>query len=532
MDRRIAVIALAVAAAAIALLLWPRARVAPDAPATGGAATVAATDAADAAAAGAPAGDPDRAETSTASQQDVRVDATPASAGADAATFAIVGTVVGEDGAPFANAIVIARTRSLAASELRTGRFGATKPGSTATDGAGRFRIDHVPAGTVHVYAFPHEMRRQLWTEPWAETEFEGRAGSEVQWQARIDPHPQIVGVARYKNGAPIEGAIVTARIRGEQPVHVVTDKQGRFLFVRLPPEPHDVELPAIFVPDGARPVAARGVWPDHGLLELVASFDEPQQQVPGSVIGSVLDTGNRLLGSFSVTLHDGSNANTRARITERSFRFEDVPPGRWRAIVYSGREPVCASDWIQVRPGEVTDLGAIATEPGGSLLLRVERPKEHADAPVDAYVIRAGVDRGLDLHFGSRSELTVDNLTPGEFRVSCWGEGIAHADSAATVAAGRTSEATLRLRAAVRREVVVEFADERAPLHIRIADDRGAVYFDTGPFWSGPLSRKVPLPLGSFTLSARGESGAEQSVAFAMTSLDDGQPPVRLVVR
>jgi len=375
-------------------------------------------------------------------------------------------------------------------------------------------------------------MRRQLWTEPWAETEFEGRAGGEVQWHARIDPHPQIVGVARYRNGAPIQRIGVTARIRGQQALHAFTDKQGRFLFVRLPLQPHDVELAAMPVPAGVRPVAARAVLPDRGLLELVATFDEPKQRAPGSVIGSVLDTGNRLRSSFSVTLYDGNNANTQARITERSFRFEDVPPGQWRVIVNSGGEPICASDQIQVRPGEVTDAGAIVTEPGGSLLLRIERPADRADATVDAYVVRTGVGFGRNLHFGSRGELTVDNLTPGECRISCWGEGLAHADAVATIAAGRTAGATVRLLAAARRELVVEFADDRAPVQVRVADDHGTVYLDGDQVWTGPYSRKVPLPLGSFTLSARTESGAESSVAFTMTSLDDGQPPVRLVVR
>ncbi len=79
---------------------------------------------------------------------------------------------------------------------------------------------------------------------------------------------------------------------------------------------------------------------------------------------------------------------------------------------------------------------------------------------------------------------------------------------------------------------MIVEYPVDRRPARITVRDAAGVTYLDAEPTGLSPFAHGVPLPLGSFTLTADRDGGDGTHLDFAMTSLDADQPPVRLVLR
>lgn len=95
---------------------------------------------------------------------------------------------------------------------------------------------------------------------------------------------------------------------------------------------------------------------------------------------------------------------------------------------------------------------------------------------------------------------------------------------------AGAEARATVTLRAAVEREIVLEYEAKQRITHIRIRDERGGEVFDYAQprALERPYRIRLLLPLGRFTFLAETEAGKAET-SFAMTSLAPDQPPVVL---
>jgi hypothetical protein len=316
----------------------------------------------------------------------------------------------------------------------------------------------------------------------------------------------------------------------------IVTDRQGRFRFVRLQRKSYDLSVQFWSAPPGTPPLGQRDVWPDQGEVELVAAFDAPEKVARGTVRGRVQDAGSRLArASALAVILQMSNRSWRhdAQIDGDAFTFTKVEPGQLRVIVMSGEDPILAGDPFELQPAEDKDLGTLVTEPGGRLRLRLERgagaealrPKVHLRQD-DLLPVRT-------VEPGEATEWYVDNLSPGTYSISAWGPGVARAKCQGKVVAGIDTDATLRLRAAAERELLVDYPAEQRLRRVHIHDDAGVTYLDFKPeaVVRRPFRMKLSLPLGKFTFEAATESG-EAKLEFAMTSLAAGQPPVRVEVR
>jgi protocatechuate 3,4-dioxygenase beta subunit len=456
------------------------------------------------------------------------------------------GTVTGEDGRPLAGAMVRGFPIAVPDTFLQFGQYDYDSTfGSraVAADAAGRYRLLRLAPGEQHLYASagadPDRRRRGMEARPWAETVLTGAPGADLEWNPKVEPGPTIAGVVRHRDGVPMPNVFVNAShpASGARQA-MTTDQQGRFRFVHLQNRGYDLSVQYWSAPKDTPPLEARDVWPDRGEVVLEAPFDSPKKAVPGSVRGIVVDAGHRLAnpGALAVTLAlDDRSWRTNVKLDGNAFTFDDVEPGRHQIVVMSGEDPILASEWFDLQAAEQKDLGALQTEPGGALRLRLQRTPGTEQVALTAWITQEGVMHGRKVELGTDSERTVDNLTAGKYRFGAYATGASSVEGHATVAAGGVADLTLRLVAAVARELVVEYPAEATLRRVRVRDASGAFVADHeathGYAIPRPFTWKHQLPLGEFTLLAEFEGGRSAEVAFAMTTLAADQPAVRLVV-
>lgn len=448
------------------------------------------------------------------------------------------GVVRGEDGNPLAGAIVRAFPRAIETHFLQSGQYDFDSIfgyAFTVTDDSGGYRLRNAEPGQLHLFAGAGMRRGRGESLPWADVVLPGKPGETLEWSPRIEAGPTIRGVVRHRDGVPMHGVFVSAIVPGQKERQSIsTDKDGRFRFVRLRQQAYDVTVQLWSPPKGTPPVEAREVWPDRGELALTASFDAPKRQAPGSVRGTVLDAGNRLVNASALAVilaNDDNSWNTNAKVEGGAFRFDGVEPGRKRVVVMSGEDPILHGPWFDLQAAENEDLGTLVTEPPGRLVLKVKRePGTEAIEP-EFYAVLSGSAHGQRRKLGRADELVFDNLSAGEFRLYTWAALLARIDTRCTVVAGRTTTVNLTLRAAVARELVVEYGPEQRITTIRLTDASGADVFtyERPQQLARPWRQKLQLPVGTFTLRVETESGGAAATTFTMTSLAEGQAPVVL---
>jgi hypothetical protein len=283
----------------------------------------------------------------------------------------------------------------------------------------------------------------------------------------------------------------------------VTTDKAGRFRFGNLEQKPYDLSVQFWKTPPGAPALGKRDVWPGRGEVELVASFDAPKKLAPGSVRGRVEDAGRRLAtpASLKVLLvTDNRSWRTNAKLDGAAFAFADVEPGGpLKVVVMSGDDPILAGEAFELAPAEAKDLGTLVTQPGGSLRVRLERGAGAEGLEPTLYLLQAGCMHGRKVLPGKAREVLVENLTPGVHSLTLYGTGVTRTKEEVTIGAGVEATATLRLRPAVQREILVEYPAGQALQRIHVEEAGGAVFFDYRP--STPVARPYSMQM---TFAAR----------------------------
>jgi hypothetical protein len=451
----------------------------------------------------------------------------------------VFGTVTAEDGKPLAGACVRCFPIAIETPFLQGGQYDYEStfgyPFAIA-DAEGRYRLFGAASPDLHLYAGPGGYRNSNDTVCWDDAVLHAEPGATVEWNAKIDPGLQVRGVVRYHDGLPMAGVFITLVEPGAKNSQtLVNDKQGRFRFVRLQKKAYDVSVQVWDPPKGAPPLEAREVWPDTGEVEIVATFDAPKKQVSGSVRGSIVDAAGCLVnrGALAVILaSDHGSWWTQSNLEGTSFHFKGIEPGRMRVIAMSGEDPILYGPWIDLGPAEQRDVGALVTEPGGRLVLRVVRqPGTEALEPT-CFLTPTSASHGRKAVLGKgTAELTFDHLVIGEYRIAAYGKGMAsiHGEPC-TVTAGAEATATITLRAAAERDLVVEYEAAQRLTHIRVQDDRGREVFDHAQprALDRPYRVRLPLPIGRFTFLVETEGGKAET-PFEMASLAPDQPAVVL---
>jgi hypothetical protein len=369
----------------------------------------------------------------------------------------------------------------------------------------------------------------------WADEVLHAEPGTVVEWNAKIDPGLQIRGVVRYRDGEPMTDVFAGLGEPGSRRQQsLVNDKQGRFRFVRLEKKAYDISVQVWNPPQGSPPVAAREIWPDSGEIEIVAAFDSPKKLQPGSVCGVISDVAQRLANPSALQViltTDHGSWWTQSNLSGASFHFKNIEPGRVRVIAMSGEDPILYGPWVDLQAAEQKDLGTLVTEPGGKLVLSVvRRPGTEALepnvylAPLDGGNARKAVlTKGL-------AEVVIDNLVVGEYRLTAYGKGTAPVrEVGCTVAAGTPATAVIELRAAVARDIVVEYGAAQRITAVCVQDESGAEIWSLKQPHAAerPFRVKLELPLGHLKIRVETEGGGVAESTFEMTSLAADQPTV-----
>ncbi len=464
------------------------------------------------------------------------------------AGVAVSGTVRGSGGVPLAAAVVRAYPQKLREDFLQFGQFDFDSVFGCAfavSDAAGRYRVEHIAPGTIHLYAAPKtERSAREEVRIWDATELQGEDGGELAWDPLIDAGAVLEGVVTYRNGAPMSDVFVTAAAEdGDDATgsgrHVITtDKQGRFRHVRLQQVRYDVSVQYWSPPKGTPPLVRRGVFPGQGELRLVAPFDKAEKTQTAKVRGRVRDAAGRLErpAALAVTLNT-SWGQYHGKLDGDAFLFDRVEPGRCHVVVRSNEAPIHIGSWFEVEAGADIDVGTLVTEPGGGLHVRVVRGAGTEGRKFSLSVNHEGGGYRSESVDGAASELRIDNLCVGTQFLSVHGEGIAAVrKQACTVTAGVMTPVTVSLVAAESRPIEVLFRADQEIRSLRIRDAAGEEVwsFEPGSYaLPRPYRGKVRLPAGTFVLRAETWADASQEVAFAMGPPGgEPQPAVRLDLR
>ena len=260
-----------------------------------------------------------------------------------------------------------------------------------------------------------------------------------------------------------------------------------------------------------------------------------------GKVRGVIDDAGERAANPDLLTPILESDRNFSRVSAERvglSFVFTDVEPGRYRLVVVVGENPVLGGELIELAPGQDLDLGTLRTEPGGSILVRVERDAATEGVGPRLFFRTDGMLHGRSVEIGKAAEVLVDNMSAGRYTVGAYGDGMLTLHAEVTVEVGAQAELVLDLSPAVRCPLEITWPENKTlgALTVRIEDAFGETPWNVTEtnvsFLTRPYSRSLQLPLGRYTVTAESKTGLRGTGQFEVANLDPEQPVVRVEMR
>ena len=382
---------------------------------------------------------------------------------------------------------------------------------TTRTDEAGDYRIDGIVPGNGRVLVH---------LQPVSKREFVFVDGEAYEFDVQPAPRGAITGVLVDEDGEPLAGWSVGASSGrfGAAPFATATDAGGRFelavpagrayeLLVFAPRQGH-------WTPFSSRPrLAVSGVSPGGEPMRL---------EVPDAALGDAVLHGSVALpdGEASRASLDlrGIVAGSAAVVVDRvtiaagaapTFRFEHLPPGRYRlACDFGGRGRIVRDD-IVVRAGEERELGPLGLGGQVPVRLRLRRPD---GAPVTGASLRL-VPGWIALTESRPGEYESAPVQLGRFEVSAFGPGIAPAKWTIDVGDDTPIDHTLATASTV--EFVISPRSERKSwrgtlaIELRATGPRplvqAIVTLPGDPMYSWSLGL---LP-GTYTLNVRDNQGS-----------------------
>ena len=380
---------------------------------------------------------------------------------------AIHGRVTDLAGKPIAGASVRAydrapKTRFLAGGQIDFDEeFGHR---GTNCDDQGNYRLEGITPGTAHVFAQEQPARGTgtAKTQVSAQQALAIEPGSDTEWNPVLDEGRTISGIVLYRDGFPFPDLFVTLtdeRSGAEQTFN--THRNGEFRFCGLEASTYALRVQVWLPTGGAGFISRGGLVPDQGKVEVRAEFDQPVKVAPGVVTGRIDDQGRRIRNAraATVTLHIGTSSWLDGiEIKDGAFRIEGVEPGRHRVTLVEGATVLASSDWFEVPAAATVDAGVLVTVPGGALRITVQRGPNDVELEPTLAVRRDGDPRtgSCSAPLGRANEYLAENLTPGEYTITCFGTGLKSDEVKAVVTAGVTGSATVKVsrRALARLEV------------------------------------------------------------------------------
>ena len=439
----------------------------------------------------------------------------------------IFGTVTEAEGAPFSGALVRAYDKEPGTSFLAGGQidwdemFGHF---ATVADEQGRYELEGVTAGPVHVFVQPGG--RYLIDGPVVHqrAELEVPAGGRVEWSPEVTEGRVLEGLVLYRDGHPMQHVFVTLSDEATGAQRVQTnDRDGVFRFVNLDDAVYSVRVQMWDAPDGAPPLQATGLRPGQARAELRATHDKPVKLALGKVLGRIDDAGLRVRNPHDLRVVLASDQRwfrDGGEVENGAFSFDRVTPCRFRLTLQEGDAVLAHSGWFELQPGAELDVGVLRTVPGGSVRVRATRGPGAEDAAPTLYLRHEDASRSTVVTL-TRDEQRIDNLTPGTYRVTGYDKGLVSIKGEVTVSAGAVADLTVELTKGVltRFEVWIPTDEVVATYRYTIHDADGGVFrtygADLGSSPTRPFKIAVTMPRGRYSITYRAGDAYAGTAAF-----------------
>ena len=333
--------------------------------------------------------------------------------------------------------------------------------------------------------------------------------------------------------GEPLEdwmvGAVRPDRLGG----HLCSDRtdgEGRFLLEDLPDGPCWIEVrePDLWTGDPALVLEEF----EAGARDLLLVVTDGQRAT-AFIEGRLVDGG----GAF-VT---GSSLTVWSRETERAypasidagtgdFRGGPFRPGSYAVGAYAPGHGRGSLHEVELRSGQVVDLGTIRLLPPGSLLLTVaHRDDDQVDGTMFAWVLsRSGefLD-SIELQNGQGRSAA---MQPGEYRLRLAGPKIRTVEQPLFIQSGSETLVELRVERGIGRTLSLKVAEGDSALdrvHVTVRDASGFVLMDqeASPTGQGEFLVYVSgLTPGRFEVEARADDGRAGRAIIDVEGFEAGE--------
>ncbi|HKB16460.1 MAG TPA: carboxypeptidase-like regulatory domain-containing protein, partial [Planctomycetota bacterium] len=401
---------------------------------------------------------------------------------------------------------------------------------SVASDEGGRFVLSGLP-GEEATFTARHDRLgfalARLRPEP----------GRTSEWNPVLTNGAGLSGDLADGSGLPLEGWSITVRDPAERDARetvVRTGPDGSFS-VPLPPEGR-LEIQAC-APGGWTEFPAlvqRDVDPAGGPIHLV--LPDPARAF-GRILGAVADSDGKPPAAALVSVDSPGSSMWRGFVPESKtgrFAIERVPPGR---CVIEVRPRDCARESLgplEVRAGEVLDLGTIRLRKGGTLAGEISGGTDAALATVTIDLAAEGEDAEPVSRSGRH--FWTGTLVPGRYRLSVRGEGLWSEGAECEVEEGLSKRVALSVEPAGLRRVVFELPPDAARpewLWCEVYRDQQPVWvWGTEPAPGRAMEARISVPAGRYRLHAGTNTGLSFDGPLEMSAVGEEGPPLAVPLR
>ncbi len=465
----------------------------------------------------------------------------------------LIGTATDGEGVPVESAAIRAYDSKPGTDFLSGGQIDFSKTfgyRAAITGPDGKYRIEDVTPGTVHVFAQRAQERgvRDGVSVAYAQAQLDVEPGTETPWDPVIEDGAAIEGVVLYADGDPIPGLFITlAEEKEDGKEHVIaSSSKGVFRFLCLEDTSYEIRVQAPFTAaDDAPPIQAKGVFPSLGRTVLQATYNKPEKKARGHVIGRIDDVAGRIRNPLAATITLRSEANWfRAgnKVKNGAFRIENVRPGRFQLTLMENETAIAESEWFDLQPAATIDTGALTTGPAGSVRFVIERGEGTELHEPKLYLRGSGQKSATTIEVGRRDEVLADNLTPGDYRLTGHFRGMVNLRERIQVTAGETTTFQLALSAGARMQCDVWWptgdvqSTSRKYRILNAADDSLLIEYESS-LAGYPITRPhlvhANLPQGRWRVEFSTDDGLTGEVEFVVkNSRDKVKPRIDLAMR